>query len=171
MRYGTRTVLGRGWTPVGKRPSGRMYIGYDYHYLYLALSPTSGDIFALLMPAMDSNCYDVFLREFARDLSSRAPLAEGKADVRFISDNAGSHHADATVLPAGISVENLPPYSPELNPCERFFEEVRRVLKNEVLETVQEVEKIIIETLHHYWNNPDEVVKLTYWEWMKYNTS
>lgn len=171
MRYGTRTVVGRGWTTVGVRPIGTMHIGYDYHYLYVALSPVSGDVFALIMPEMDSNCYEVFLKEFSRYVEQRGLVTEETPYVRFIADNAGSHHATEVTIPAGILVENLPPYSPELNPCERFFEELRRVLKSRVCVSVKEVENIILTALKHYWDNPDAVVKLTYWEWMKNATS
>ena len=166
MRYGTRTVLGRGWTPTGIRPRGRMHIGYKYHYLYVALSPRSGDVFALLLPRMNSKCYTVFLKEFSRHLSLQGLIGDGMPEVRFIADNAGFHHAKDIDVPAGISAEHIPPYSPELNPCERFFEEIRRSMKNKVAETVEEIEQVVIGALRHYWDNPDAVIQLTYWEWM-----
>ncbi len=36
-----------------------------------------------------------------------------------------------------------------------MFEEFRRQLKYTVCTSVEEVEKIIIEALRHYWDNPD----------------
>lgn len=171
MRYGTRTVLGRGWTPIGKRPSGKMRIGYKYEYLYLALCPKSGDVFALFLPTMQTECYNIFLSEFADYLFHRGIIEYGKPNIRLIADNAGTHHAEEIVIPHCISSEHLPAYSPELNPCERFFEEVRRKLKNEVCATVEEVEIIIIQVLKYYWDNPDATVKLIYWDWMKNSTT
>ena len=170
MRYGTRTILGRGWTPTGIRPRGRMHIGYKYYYLYLALSPISGDVFALLLPRMNSKCYTVFLREFSRHLSSLGLIGEGQPKVRFIADNAGFHHAKEVAVPTGIIAEHIPPYSPELNPCERFFEEIRRSMKNKVAENVEDIEEVVVKALRHYWDNPNAVIQLTYWDWMNKKT-
>lgn len=167
MRYGTRTILGRGWTPVGIRPTGKMHIGYAYHYLYLALSPTTGDVFALLLPHMGSDYYEVFLQEFSRYLTGKELIEEGKPPVRVIADNASSHRATELVVPPGIALENIPPYCPELNPCERFFEEIRRVMKKKVCKSIKEVEDIVVKELQKYWENPKAIVKLCYWEWMK----
>ncbi len=43
----------------------------------------------------------------------------------LVWDNAPSHR-DADVREAGLPLVGLPPYSPELNPAERLFEEIRR---------------------------------------------
>jgi hypothetical protein len=48
-----------------------MHIGYDYGYLYAALCSQTGDLFALLLPTMDSACYAVFLRELGAHLNKQ----------------------------------------------------------------------------------------------------
>ena len=45
-------------------------------------------------------------------------------NVALVWDNAGAHKSAAQSLPDGISVVSLPAYSPELNPVERFFQEL-----------------------------------------------
>jgi hypothetical protein len=52
MRIGTRTALGRKWTPMGVRPLGKQQIGYQYLYLYVSLKPFTGEVFALLFAAL-----------------------------------------------------------------------------------------------------------------------
>lgn len=41
MRVGTRTELGRKWSPIGHRPNGKQKIGYEYLYLYVSLKPNA----------------------------------------------------------------------------------------------------------------------------------
>jgi len=47
-------------------------------------------------------------------------------------DGAGAHRSER-VSYGLMEKELLPPYSPELNPVERFFQEIRHQLKNKVL--------------------------------------
>jgi transposase len=171
MRYGNRMALGKQWTACGTRPSGvselrrtahHLHIGYDYGYLYAALCPQTGDLFALLLPTMESACYQVFLNELDAHLQIRQT-----GSVRLVMDNAGTHHSTQFNRPSGIESCYLPAYSPELNPCERFFEELRRKLKGQVFETVDQVEAALTDCLNPYWQHPDSIRSLTLWDWMK----
>jgi transposase len=44
--------------------------------------------------------------------------------------------AAAAGAPENVSLLALPPYSPELNPVERWFQEFRRAISNRIFETV-----------------------------------
>ena len=170
MRYGTRSLPTRFWTAQGVRPSGRMNIGYEYRYLYTAVCPATGDLFALMLPSMETVCFNIFLQEFDRHIQQiYTPDCDSPA-VRLILDNAGAHHA-LGLQHQHISLEFLPPYSPELNPAERFFQEMRRATKAIVFETLDQIEAVLIQTLTRYWDNPKLVVQLTYWDWMKCDKS
>lgn len=168
MRYGTRSQPTGYWTPCGVRPCGSMNIGYEYGYLYTALCPSTGDVFALLLPSMQSECLAIFLQQFEQHIRQRGQdSTESTAPtVRLVLDNAGTHHAKLLCEDSGITLEFLPSYSPELNPVERFFQEVRRVIKPRVFESLKEIEDAITDVLHSYWKNPQAVVQLTYWQWM-----
>jgi transposase len=111
---------------------------------------------------MDSACYAVFLRELGAHLNKQQI-----GSVRLVMDNAGTHHSTQFSRPSGIESLYLPAYSPELNPCERFFGEVRRALKGRVFETVAEVEAALTECLNQYWQDPDKLISLTFWDWMR----
>ena len=50
-------------------------------------------------------------------------------------------------LTASLKIEQLPPYSPELNPVERLFKELRQKLKNCVFESLAQVETAVIEAI------------------------
>jgi len=50
-------------------------------------------------------------------------------------------------IPEGIKIEYIPPYSPELNPVERVFQEIRKYLKNKLFISLDELRKEITSIL------------------------
>ena len=61
----------------------------------------------------------------------------------------------------------LPRYSPELNPPERWFEELRKSLANRIFDTLDELEQALIEALRPYWQDPTKLVRLTAFPWWR----
>jgi transposase len=53
-----------------------------------------------------------------------------------VLDGAPSHRSKRIAHPENISFLGLPPYSPELDPAERWFDEFRRSLSNKAFESV-----------------------------------
>lgn len=141
------------------RPSGQMLIGYDYGYLSVALNPRSGEVFALLLPDMTIESFQAFINEFSDFVGERTT-------VRLITDGAAAHRSHRLTLKERIVLEHLPAYSPELNPVERLFKELRAVLKNRVFETFSAVEAAVIEAVKPYLKNRSIVKKLTFYSWM-----
>lgn len=159
MRFGTRTDLGRRWTACGVRPSGEMLIGYEYGYLSVALNPRSGELFALLLPDMRRESFQAFVDEFASFVGEETA-------VRLITDAAAAHRSNRLKPKESLSIEHLPAYSPELNPVERLFKELRQKLKNRVFESLQGIEDAVIEAVKPYLTNRAAVKKLTFYGWM-----
>lgn len=160
MRFGTRTELGKRWTPSGVRPSGEMLIGYQYGYLSVGLNPRAGELFALLLPDMTVESFQVFVNEFLKFVGEQT-------GVRLITDGAAAHRSTRLKVKESLKIEHLPAYSPELNPVERLFKELRRRLKNRVFETLAQVEAAVIEAVKPYLTNRSAVKKLTFYGWMK----
>lgn len=134
-------------------------IGYEYGYLSVALNPRSGKVFALILPDMTIESFQAFVDEFGRFV--------GKSKtIRLITDGAAAHHSARIKLTGQVGIEHLPAYSPELNPVERLFKELRQKLKNRVFETLSEVEAAVIEAVKPYLTNRSAVKKLTFYGWM-----
>ena len=58
-----------------------------------------------------------------------------------IYDGAGFHHRGGhAALPANVRVIALPAYSPELNPVERLWDQVRDALANELHANLEALE-------------------------------
>ncbi|MDQ3180005.1 MAG: IS630 family transposase [Acidobacteriota bacterium] len=157
MRFGTRTDLGRSWTPSGVKTIGYQHIGYDYGYLSVAINPVTGEVKMLILPNMTQESFQVFLDEFAKDL---------KEETILITDGATAHRSKSLKPDEKINLELLPAYSPQLNPVERFFREVRRRLKNRVFTTYEEVEKAVIEIAKPFMKASEAIKKLTCYDWI-----
>ncbi len=67
--------------------------------------------------------------------------------------------------PQNVSLLNLPAYSPELNPVERWFQEFRRALSNKVFESVELLQEAITKALAPYWQDPTLLQRLTGYSW------
>ncbi|CAN5620326.1 IS630 family transposase [soil metagenome] len=155
MRYGTRTTLKRRWTPRGHRPQCRVRIAYEFGYLYCALCPFSGDLFCLLLPSMKKECFEIFINEFEKHTAGE------DGDTLLILEGAGCHQADTIREGSRLVLEKLPAACPELNPAERFFQELRKELANQVFETLGAVEEKIGQLLENYWSEPNLIMRLT----------
>ena len=105
------------WAPLGTRPAVAAQLIREYVYLYGAVSPKDGTCVFLILPAPDTECFQIFLntvaKQYSRDL------------ILLLVDGAGNHGSDQLVLPANIILHPLPPYSPELNPQENIWDEIR----------------------------------------------
>lgn len=164
MRAGTRTELKRRWTPRKHRPCGRFKLGYEFVYLYAALCPYNGHLIALLLPYMTLECFEIFARFFTQQVEQKY----GAVPVALINDQAGNHQASVFET-TPITLISLPTACPELNPAERFFEELRKDLSNQVFETICQVEDLLCYSLQKYWQQPQLVTQLTLFPYI--NTS
>ena len=157
MRFGTRTVVGRRWTKEGYRPTCQMKYGYKYNYLYQATQPYTGKTFEMFLPRMDGECFELFLQEFAKQHPKAC----------LIMDNAGSHKKEIENQEAKkVKIEFLAPYSPDFNPQERMFQEIKTVIKGKFFEDIEDIEKIVEQKVKQLSQNPEKVKSLTAWHWI-----
>ena len=66
------------------------------------------------MPNVDSECMNSFLKELSLNNKGKKIL--------LIADGASWHDSKTLEIPENIYIAKLLPYSPELNPTERFFQ-------------------------------------------------
>ena len=155
MRLGTRTELGRKWSPVETRPTGKQKIGYEYLYLYVSLKPFTGELFAMFLPRLNKECFGIFMQERSQTIESKLLL---------IADGATAHR----LADEKIELVKLPAYSPETNPVERFFKELRKELEFRVFEDLDEAEAYLTKVLQKYYEQPELVKSLTLYPYIKH---
>ncbi len=86
---------------------------YDYLYVLGAACPATGQTVGLLAPAINTAVINISLEQFAREL----PVG---VHAVLLWDQAGFHTAKAVRIPENVTIIELPPYSPELNPMENL---------------------------------------------------
>ncbi len=156
MRCGTRTEAARRWMPLGERPCCPVRIGYQYSHLYAAICPATGDLFALFLPHVTVECFLIFQREFHEHLDKN-----GSQPALLVLDRASAHRFAPHHNPQSLTRLLLPSASPELNPVERFFKELRKHLKCRIFHSLDEVHDRLESVLKKYWENPNLVVSIT----------
>lgn len=162
MRAGTRTQCKRRYAPSGHRPVCKVKLGYAFTYLYAAIAPATGTLIALLLPDMTKASFTIFMDYFREQ--TRA--LHGTHKVVLIADGAGAHQREVCEQ-RGIAFEQLPTACPELNPVERFFQELRKELSNCVFGTIRQVEHYLCKILNKYFDNPDALVQLCHYPYIK----
>ena len=155
MRTGTRTECKRRYAPRGHRPVCKVKLGYAFSYLYAAIAPATGKFIALLLPDMTKASFSIFVDHFKKETKA----LHGSHKVVLIADKAGSHQ-NSVCAQRGIAFELLPTACPELNPVERFFEELRKELSNHVFDTIRRLENYLCKILKKYFDHPEALVQL-----------
>ena len=86
--------------------------------------------------------------------------------VMFL-DKAGWHTAKALTIPENVRLCYLPPYSPELNPAEHLWDEIReKWFPNLVFHHMDGVEDALMDALIALEDDPDRVQSLTGFDWI-----
>jgi len=131
MRLGLKTDLGKKITLRGVKPIGKHQHLFSYQYLSGAISLRTGERWLMQQDA----CTGVFFQTLLSDISKSKP----EVLKIIILDNGSFHKNKALAIPDNIRLIFLPPYSPELNPIERFWQEIRRFLKNKVFASLDDL--------------------------------
>jgi hypothetical protein len=159
MRYGLLSNVRRSWSKVGARAVLPHQHGFENRYLFSAVAPLTGDSFHLIgIDGMDSIAMNLFLVELKKQHQNE--------HVLVVIDNAPCHRPKWVRDIEGLTTIFLPPYSPELNPAERFFEEMRRGTANRVFETLEDIESILEKEINRWSDNADAMRQLLGYEWI-----
>jgi hypothetical protein len=117
-RFGLHTELRRVWITKGVRPEVKRQTRYTWDYLYGALEEVEGAAVFAHLPTVSLECNDLFLREIIK--------MDPDAQHVVIADQAGFHLRPGDErVPEGVHLIALPPYSPELNPCEQLWDVIK----------------------------------------------
>ena len=62
--------------------------------------------------------------------------------------------------------DSQPPYSPELNPVERLFQEIRRRVEGRVYPDLAAKKRVVEAVLEDFAAHPEQIRRLMYWSWI-----
>lgn len=160
MRYGLISNFRRSWSKIGERTIINSQQSFENRYLFSAVAPLSGKSFHLSgIDGFDSEAAHVFLLELKKEYRDKT--------VILVWDNAPCHRPKAHREIPGLIVLFLPPYSPELNPTERFFEELRKATADRIWKTIEEQEQAIEAKLRILTDDILGMKRLTGYAWIQ----
>lgn len=160
MRYGLISNYRRSWSPIGARTILDSQQAFSNRYLFSAVSPITGDSFHLLgFEENSSALVKIFFDEMEKKFERK--------HIIIIFDNAPSHRPKIIHERKNITCIFLPPYSPELNPAERFFEEIRKSTANQIFKSIDDQEDVISRKVKDMSADTDGMKLLTGYEWIK----
>ena len=149
----------RCWALKGLRPEVGMQIVREYTYAFGAVSPHDGTLDSLVLPVVTAEAMSIFLSEVAR----RHP----EEFILMILDGAGWHRANGLTVPENMRLEALPPYSPQLNPVEHIWDEIReKWFTNKIFNSLEAVEDCLVEALVALENDREFVTSTTGFDWI-----
>lgn len=129
-----------------------MQLVYKWCYLLLAVEPCSGEIKWEWIERMNQEQIKPVLQRW---------------DLECVVWDGASSHKGQTLEDLRTVRVLLPAYSPELNPAERVFEEVRRWVEGEVYESIEAKKQIAEGYLKRLKREPEEVKRLCGWGWLR----
>jgi hypothetical protein len=131
----------------------------EYTYAYGAVSIADGQLDSLILPTTDSDCMQVFL-----DV-----IASRYADDRIVMvlDGAGWHREGKLIAPENMRLLPLPAYSPELNPIENIWDELReKGFTNKVFVSLDDLEEQLYLSLKNLEDHPEITKSIVAWPWI-----
>ena len=158
-RFGRLSDPRRCWAPPGVRPQVGAQAVRESLYAFAALSPHDGVLDSLILPEANTAMMQLFLDEVAR--------RHDKEFVIMLMDQAGWHTAKALRAPDNLALDWLPPYSPQCNPVEHLWEELReKHFSNRVFQSLDVVEETLITGLAALEADARRVQSLSGFDWI-----
>jgi DDE superfamily endonuclease len=117
-RLGLHWPVRRRLTGYGGKPVQVVEPLYESYWLSAAVEPTTGEAFWWELPPLDAGCFNIFLDKFGQSYAERLNIV--------LLDQAPAHVAQRVAVPENVVLVWLPAYSPELNPVERLWEDLKR---------------------------------------------
>ena len=159
MRYGLHGFTRRVWGLPGHRPVAPTQQQYQWGFVYGAVGVGLARTQFLLTQDLDP----AHSRRFYQQIGQSDPAAVHV----LIQDGAGFHLPDGHAgLPANVRILTLPAYSPELNPVEGLWDQVKDVLCNAVFGTLADLEVVLVGALRDFWQDARRVQRLIF-DWLR----
>lgn len=159
-RFGRISDLRACWAPTGIRPKVARQIVRTFVYVYAAVCMALGKMTSLILPYANTEMMNLFLEEVSRDFKDYF--------VIMLVDGAGWHRSGNLKIPENIRLIYQPSHSPELNPVEHVWDELReKHLPNRAFRSLDAVERVLCEGLRKLQDDPQRLRSMTNFEYLR----
>lgn len=160
-RFGQHGTLSRVWASRGSTPRKVRQTDYGWVYIFGSVCPARADAHACLMPLANTDVMNLYLEDFSRHLGE-------DLHALLVMDCAGWHCSGELRVPENITLLHLPPYSPELNPMELVWRELRQKrLGNRVFPTVEDLDDSVAEAWLDQVRDKEQLKNLCLFPWIE----
>ena len=150
------------WAPIGSRPPMVRDNRHDSVHLFGAICPARAIGAAIIMPAVNTEAMNEHLIEISA-------MVAPQAHAVLVCDGAGWHQPGGRLrVPDNITLLNLPPYAPELNPMENVWAYLRaNKLCNLVWDTYDDILNACKDAWRFLTDDPERIVSIGSREWIR----
>jgi transposase len=82
---------------------------------------------------VNTDIFEAYLNEFGNHNREEYKIV--------VIENVGFHSTKNVEIPDNIYLSRIPPYNPELNPCEQVWQYIKNRFKNRRFETMEDLKK------------------------------
>lgn len=158
-RFGRISDPRRCWAPSGLRPDVPAQVVREYTYAFAAVSPHDGTMDSLILPEVNAYMMSMFLEEVA----NRHP----DDLILMFMDQAGWHKSQELKIPQSMRLLWLPAYSPQCNPVEHIWDEIReKWFANKVFDDMDTVEDTLMDALAILENDKGRITGIAGFDWI-----
>ena len=125
-------------------------------WLYGLVEPQTGESFFAEFSHVDGVCFQEYLNWFAQEYPQELHLIQ--------LDNGRLHTWSELELPDNVILLFQPPYSPQVNPIERLWKELKKALKWELFDNLEELRRKLSRVLLEL--TPSTVASVTGWDFI-----
>jgi len=116
----------------------------------------TGDHFFLVLPYCDT----IHMNYFLEELSKTYP----KDQILLVCDGAAWHKSKGLKVPDNIKLLFIPPYTPEMNPIEQIWKQLRSMgFRNEVFKSLNHVLDRLCDTINDLTHDMVKSITLRQW--------
>lgn len=145
----------RCWAPAGIRPHAPAQVIREAVYVYAAVAPALGEMVSLILPQADTAMMSLFLEEVSQTFCSYFIVMQ--------VDQAAWHRSHELVIPNNIRLIYQPAYSPEVNPVEHIWEELReKYFHNRAFSSLDLLIDRLCQGINELTADADKIRSLTY---------
>ena len=158
-RFGRISNSRSAWAPAGFRPVSARQVIRKFMYVYVTVCPSLGRMTTLILPFTNTEIMTFFLNQVSKDFEDFF--------VIILVDRAGWHLSKRLTIPENIRLIPQSAHSPELNPVEHIWDEIReKYFHNKTLKSLDEVETVLCKGINRLNSRPEKLKSLTNFSYM-----
>jgi hypothetical protein len=142
------------WAPPGVRPLAPAQVVREAVYVFAAVAPSIGEMCSLILPRVNTVMMNLFLEHVSQTFPSYFLVMQ--------VDQASWHLSKSLVIPENIRLIKQPPYSPEVNPVEHIWDDIReKYFHNQVFSSLDLLVDQLCHALNTFADDPSRITSMT----------